>query len=130
MPIHPPLGSILGPFSNELYKRSLSGILMKGIPTNQGKQLLLKVHAGICEHHVARGRWSEKPFAKVFTSSLCYKMQRRSSVGVRDANSMLGKLICQHRSFKPSPSPGHSWSDASTWLDPSTRPRAASLTCS
>ena len=36
---------------NELYKQSPSGVLMKCIPTNQGKQLLLKVHARICGHH-------------------------------------------------------------------------------
>ena len=62
-----------------------------------------------------RGRWLEKPFAKVFTGPPRYEMQRRSSVGVRDANSMLGKLICRHKSFKPSPSPSRSWSGASTW---------------
>ena len=38
---------------NELYKRSPSGVLMKCIPTNQGKQLLLEVHAGICRYHAA-----------------------------------------------------------------------------
>ena len=36
-----------------LYKRSPSRVLMKCIPTNQGKQLLLEVHAEICGHHVA-----------------------------------------------------------------------------
>ena len=39
--------------SDELYKQSPSGVLMKCIPTNQGKQLLLEVHARICRHHVA-----------------------------------------------------------------------------
>ena len=34
-------------FGNELYKRSLSGVLMKCISTDQGKQLLLEVHAEI-----------------------------------------------------------------------------------
>ena len=38
---------------DELYERSPSGVLMKCIPTNQGKQLLLEVHAGICGHHAA-----------------------------------------------------------------------------
>ena len=37
---------------DELYKRSPSGVLMKCIPTNQGKQLLLEVHARIYEHHM------------------------------------------------------------------------------
>ena len=36
---------------DELYKRSLSGVLMKCIPTDQAKQLLLEVHAEICGHH-------------------------------------------------------------------------------
>ena len=38
---------------DELYKWSLSGVLMKCVPTNQGKQLLLKVHAKICGRHAA-----------------------------------------------------------------------------
>ena len=38
---------------DELYKWSPSGVLMKCIPTNQGRQLLLEVHAGICGHHAA-----------------------------------------------------------------------------
>jgi len=38
---------------DELYKRSPSGVLMKCIPTNQGRQLLLEVHAEICGHHAA-----------------------------------------------------------------------------
>ena len=36
---------------DKLYKRSPSGVLMKCIPTDQGKQLLLEVHVGICGHH-------------------------------------------------------------------------------
>ena len=40
---------------DELYKWSPSGVLMKCIPTNQGKQLLLEVHARICGHHAAQG---------------------------------------------------------------------------
>ena len=38
---------------DELYKQSPSGVLMKCIPTNQGKQVLLEVHARICGHHAA-----------------------------------------------------------------------------
>jgi uncharacterized protein YigE (DUF2233 family) len=39
----------------ELYKRNLSpvGMLMKCIPTQQGKELLLEIHAGIYRHHAA-----------------------------------------------------------------------------
>ena len=38
---------------DELYKQSSSGVLMKCIPTDQGKQLLLEVHAEVCRHHAA-----------------------------------------------------------------------------
>ena len=71
-----------------------------------------------------RGCWSGKPFGKVSTSPLHSKTLRRLFVGVKDGSSMLDKLTYRHRSFKPSPSPGHSWSRASTWSDPSKRPQA------
>ena len=100
---------------DELNKWSPSGVLMKCIPTNQGKQLLLKVHVGIYGHHTASRSLVGKAFGKVFTGPPHYEMQRRSFACVRDANSTLGKLICRHRSFKPSPSPSHSWSGAATW---------------
>ena len=39
---------------------------MKCVPTNQGKQLLLEVHAGICGHHVAPRSLVEKAFHQGF----------------------------------------------------------------
>ena len=51
---------------DELYKRSPSGVLMKCIPTDQGKQLLLEVHAGICIHHVAMRSLVGKAFRQGF----------------------------------------------------------------
>ena len=53
-------------FGTELYKRSLSGVLMKCIPTDQGKQLLLEVHARICGHHMAPRSLVEKAFCQGF----------------------------------------------------------------
>ena len=53
-------------FGNELYKRSLSGVLMKCVPTDQGKQLLLEVHAGICGHHAAPRSLVRKAFCQGF----------------------------------------------------------------
>jgi hypothetical protein len=51
---------------NELYKRSSSpiGMLMKCISTQQGKQLLLEIHAGICGHHAASRSLVGKAFSK------------------------------------------------------------------
>ena len=51
---------------DELYKRSPSGVLMRCIPTNQGKQLLLEVHAGICGHHAAPRSLVGKTFCQGF----------------------------------------------------------------
>ena len=51
---------------DKLYKWSPSGVLMKCIPTNLGKQVLLKVHAGICGHHVAPRSLVEKAFRQGF----------------------------------------------------------------
>ena len=52
--------------SNKLYKRSPSGVLMKCIPTDQGKQLLLEVHAGIYGHHAAQRSLVGKAFRQGF----------------------------------------------------------------
>jgi uncharacterized protein YigE (DUF2233 family) len=40
---------------SDLYEQSPSpiGMLMKCIPTQQGKELLLEIHAGIYRHHAA-----------------------------------------------------------------------------
>ena len=103
---------------------------MKCVPTDQGKQLLLEVHAGICGHHAAPRSLVKKAFRQGFYWPIALRDAEEVVAGVKDASSMLGKLIYRHRSFRPSPSPSHSWSGASTWLDPSKRPWAASLTCS
>ena len=51
---------------NELYKWSPSGVLMKCITTNQGRPLLLEVHARICGHHAAPRSLDRKAFCQGF----------------------------------------------------------------
>jgi len=51
---------------DKLYKWSPSGVLMKCIPTNQGKQLLLEVHVRICGHHAAPRSLVGKAFRQGF----------------------------------------------------------------
>ena len=53
-------------FGTKLYKQSSLGILMKCIPTNQGKQLLLEVHARIYGHHAAPRSLVRKAFLQGF----------------------------------------------------------------
>jgi hypothetical protein len=54
--------------NDELYKPSPSpvGMLNKCIPTQQGKELLLEIHAGICEYHTAPWSLVSKAFRKGF----------------------------------------------------------------
>ena len=52
--------------SNELYKRSPLGELMKCVPTDQGKQLLLEVHAKVYRHHAASRSLVGKAFRQGF----------------------------------------------------------------
>ena len=51
---------------DKLYKWSPSGVLMKCIPTDQEKQLLLEVHAEICRHHTAPRSLVKKAFRQGF----------------------------------------------------------------
>ena len=55
-------------FGNELYKRSPLGVLMKCVPTSSRSM------PESADTTWPRGRWSEKPFAKVFTSPPRYEM--------------------------------------------------------
>jgi hypothetical protein len=61
--------------NGELYKRSPSVIrmLMKCIPIQQGKELLLEIHAGICGHHTAHRSMVSKAFRQDFywPTALC-----------------------------------------------------------
>jgi hypothetical protein len=97
----------------ELYKRSPSavGMLMKCIPTHQGKELLLEIHVGICGHHAAPWSLVGKACAKVFTGRQHCATWRRSSACARGVSSMLGRPTCRRRCFRPSPSHGHSRSE-------------------
>jgi ribonuclease HI len=44
--------ALVGP-EKELYRRSSTGVLQRCIPTNEGRDLLRKIHAGACGHHAA-----------------------------------------------------------------------------
>jgi hypothetical protein len=53
---------------SDLYEQSPSpiGMLMKCIPTQQGKELLLEIHAGICVHNAAPRSLVGKAFHQGF----------------------------------------------------------------
>ena len=60
---------------DELYKWSPSGVLMKCILTSQGRDLLLKVHAGICGHHAA----PRSLVGKAFRQGFCWPTALRNA---------------------------------------------------
>ena len=50
----------------EFYKRSLTRILQRCIPTKQGKDLLEDIHGGVYEHHAAPRALVENAFRQGF----------------------------------------------------------------
>ena len=50
----------------ELYRRSLTRILQRCIPTEQGKDLLEYIHGGVCGHHAAPRTLVENTFHQGF----------------------------------------------------------------
>ena len=50
----------------ELYRRSISGILQRCIPSNQGRDLLLDIHKGIYDHHAALRSLVDKAYRQGF----------------------------------------------------------------
>ncbi|XP_034594698.1 uncharacterized protein [Setaria viridis] len=60
----------------ELYKCSPSGILQKCIPADQGRELLLEIHVGICGHHTFRTSLVGKAFRHVWGFDLVGPFRR------------------------------------------------------
>jgi hypothetical protein len=50
----------------ELYNRGATGILMRRIPRDQGRELLQEIHAGTCGHHAGPRTLIGKAFRQGF----------------------------------------------------------------
>jgi hypothetical protein len=52
--------------NDELYRRSISGVLQQCIPAEEGKMLLLDIHEWICRHHASSRSMVRKAFWQGF----------------------------------------------------------------
>jgi hypothetical protein len=53
---------------DNLYKRSTSGILMKCVTLEEGKDILREIHEGVCGNHAASRTLVGKAYSSVFSS--------------------------------------------------------------
>ena len=116
--------------NDELYKPSPSGVLMKFIPTNQGKQLLLEVHAGIYGHHAALRSLVGKAFRQGFYWPTALRDVEEVVRRCEGCQFYTRQTHLPTQELQIIPIACHLWSRASTWSDPSKRARVASLTYS
>jgi hypothetical protein len=46
----------------ELYKKSISGVLQRGVTPQEGQAILQDIHAGVCDHHASSRAIAAKAF--------------------------------------------------------------------
>jgi hypothetical protein len=72
-----------------LYKRgSASGILMKCVSMEEGKEILQEIHEGVCGNHAASRTLVGKAFRSGYTGRLFWQMLKHSFAGAPTANSL------------------------------------------
>ena len=58
--------------NGELYKRSISKVLQRYIAPEDGKAIVLDIHAGICGHHASSRALVAKAFRAGFYWATCW----------------------------------------------------------
>jgi hypothetical protein len=73
---------------DKLYKRgATSGVLMKCVPREEGKDILEEIHKGVCGNHAPQARWSARPSDELSTGPQPWAMLRNSPEGAKGANT-------------------------------------------
>jgi hypothetical protein len=73
---------------DKLYKRGASsGVLMKCVPRQEGKDILEEIHKGVCGNHASSSRWSARPSGELSTGPQLWATPKNSSEGARDAST-------------------------------------------
>jgi hypothetical protein len=73
---------------DNLYKRgSATGILMKCVRTEEGREILREIHKGVCGNHAASRTLVGKALCLVSTSQLLWHMPKHSFTGAQTASS-------------------------------------------
>jgi hypothetical protein len=69
---------------HKVYRRgATSGVLMKCVPREEGKDILEEIQKGVCGNHASSLRWSARPSDELSTSPQLWAMLRNSSEGAK-----------------------------------------------
>jgi hypothetical protein len=100
--------------NDKLYKRdSASGILLKCVPVEEGKEILQEIHEGVCGNHEV----SRTLVGKAFRSGYYWPTalaDAENFVGVLIASSLANKPMFRHITSSPYHHPGLSFAGAWT----------------
>jgi hypothetical protein len=73
---------------DKLYKRGASsGVLMKCVPRQEGKDILEEIHKGVCGSHASSCTMASKAFRRAFYWPIAWVTLRNSSEGAKDAST-------------------------------------------
>jgi hypothetical protein len=73
---------------DKLYRRgATSGVLMKCVPREEGKDILEEIHKGVCGNHASSRMLVSKAFRRAFYWPTSLAMPRNSSEGAKASNT-------------------------------------------
>jgi hypothetical protein len=81
---------------DNLYKCSASGILMKCVTLEEGKDILREIHEGVCGNHAASRTLVGKAYRSGFFWPTAISDAKDRSDGALAANSSAKRLTSQH----------------------------------
>jgi hypothetical protein len=74
---------------DKLYRwGATSGVLMKCVPQEEGKDILEEIHKGVCGNHVSSRMLVSKALRQAFYWSTALAMLKNSSEGAKGANTL------------------------------------------
>jgi len=82
---------------DNLYKRSASGILMKCVTLEEGKDILKEIHEGVCGNHTASRTLVGKAYRSSFFGQRPFEMQKTLSEDALATNSSAKRLTSMHK---------------------------------
>jgi hypothetical protein len=75
-------------FGDKLYKRGASsGVLMKCVPRQEGKDILEEIHKGVCGTTRPLARWSARPSDELSIGPQLWATPKNSLEGAKGANT-------------------------------------------
>ena len=81
---------------DNLYKRSASGILMKCVTLDEGKDILREIHEGVCGNHATSRTLAARLTGQDSFGQQLFQMQKTLSDDALAANSTARRLMSLH----------------------------------